>query len=63
LNIGASVGVTMVPAAGATVAEVLACADTACYTAKRAGRNSVHVHAARVAAAPQPAAAPTLQQA
>jgi len=63
LNIGASVGVTMVPAAGATVAEVLACADAACYTAKRAGRNSVHVHAARVAAAPQPAAAPTLQQA
>jgi len=62
LNIGASVGVTMV-AAGASVAELLACADAACYTAKRAGRNSVHVHAARVAAAPQTAATPTLQQA
>jgi len=61
LNIGASVGVSMVPAAGATVAELLADADAACYAAKRAGRNSVHVHAGRVAAAPQTAAAPTLQ--
>lgn len=48
LNIGASVGVTMVTTAGATVAELLACADAACYAAKRGGRNSVQVHAARV---------------
>ena len=44
LCIGASVGVTVVPATGASVADLLACADAACYAAKRAGRNSVKLH-------------------
>lgn len=44
LCIGASVGVTVVPAAGASVAELLASADAACYAAKRGGRNSVKLH-------------------
>ena len=44
LCIGASVGVTVVPAAGAAVADLLASADAACYAAKRGGRNSVKLH-------------------
>lgn len=47
LCIGASVGVTVVPAAGSSVPELLASADAACYAAKRAGRNSVKLHLAK----------------
>ena len=40
-SIGASIGVTFIDGSHATVADVLMAADTACYEAKKRGRNQV----------------------
>ena len=42
-SLGASIGVVSIPAAGDRAADVLRAADDACYTAKAAGGNRVHV--------------------
>lgn len=43
-GIGASIGLAPIRADTIEVAEVLSAADSACYAAKDAGRNRVHVH-------------------
>lgn len=43
-NVGASIGVAMIGAATAGVEAALAEADMACYAAKEAGRNRIHVY-------------------
>ena len=43
-DIGVSIGVVVVGPATASAAEVLSAADVACYSAKEAGRNRVHVY-------------------
>jgi len=46
-TLGASIGLVVLDARFANVAEVLHAADMACYAAKRAGRNRVVVHTAQ----------------
>ena len=48
-SVGASIGLVPVSAALATATEVLRAADTACYAAKRRGRNCVAVHGVNAA--------------
>ena len=43
-TIGASIGVVAVTRESETVAKIMSAADIACYAAKDAGRNRVHVH-------------------
>ena len=43
-HIGVSIGVTGITATSRTVHQILQVADAACYAAKRAGRNRLHVH-------------------
>jgi len=43
-NIGASIGLTPISKDGETISDVLRRADTACYAAKDAGRNRIHVY-------------------
>jgi diguanylate cyclase (GGDEF)-like protein/PAS domain S-box-containing protein len=50
-NVGASIGVAMIGAETAGVEAALAAADMACYAAKEAGRNRVHVYQPADAAA------------
>ncbi len=45
-RIGASIGLVHLPGAGSDVSAVLQAADTACYAAKHAGRDRVHVYEA-----------------
>lgn len=42
-TIGISIGLTQIARAGETISEVLRRADAACYAAKKAGRNRLHV--------------------
>jgi diguanylate cyclase (GGDEF)-like protein/PAS domain S-box-containing protein len=42
-TIGVSIGLTLIAQEGETISEVLRRADTACYAAKEAGRNRLHV--------------------
>lgn len=42
-NIGVSIGLTPIAQEGETISEVLRRADSACYAAKDAGRNRIHV--------------------
>ncbi|MFO1435302.1 MAG: EAL domain-containing protein [Gammaproteobacteria bacterium] len=42
-QLGISIGVAPLPAAGATPAEALSAADSACYAAKSKGRNRLHL--------------------
>lgn len=42
-NIGVSIGLTPIAMEGETISDVLRRADTACYAAKDAGRNRIHV--------------------
>lgn len=44
MRISASIGITLFPEQGATPSELLAKADAAMYTAKRNGRNQVHMY-------------------
>ncbi len=46
LHLGASIGVVEIDESMSTAAAVLAAADAACYAAKHAGRNQVHLHRA-----------------
>ncbi len=48
-SIGASIGVAAITRDGDSVASLLSSADIACYAAKDAGRNRVHVHDASAA--------------
>ena len=43
-NIGVSIGLTPISIEGETISDVLRRADTACYAAKEAGRNRIHVY-------------------
>lgn len=43
-EVGASIGITSVIPGSHSMAEVMSAADMACYAAKEAGRNRVHVH-------------------
>lgn len=43
-NIGVSIGMVMVDANSGDISEVVAMADAACYAAKDAGRNRVHIY-------------------
>lgn len=43
-QVGASIGISGVVADGAGAAEIMAQADAACYAAKHAGRDCIHVH-------------------
>jgi diguanylate cyclase (GGDEF)-like protein len=43
-NIGVSIGVVAITAAGENLAQVLSAADSACYLAKEAGRNRIHLY-------------------
>ena len=43
-NIGVSIGLTPISTEGETISDVLRRADTACYAAKEAGRNRIHVY-------------------
>jgi diguanylate cyclase (GGDEF)-like protein/PAS domain S-box-containing protein len=43
-NIGVSIGLTPISSEGETISDVLRRADTACYAAKEAGRNRIHVY-------------------
>jgi len=43
-NIGVSIGLTPISSEGETISVVLRRADTACYAAKEAGRNRIHVY-------------------
>lgn len=52
-DIGASIGITALDDPGLTLAEALARADSACYTAKAEGRNRVAVYDANSGAARQ----------
>ncbi len=51
LQIGASIGMVEITAATESVAELLAAADVACYSAKDGGRNRVHIYDAESASA------------
>jgi diguanylate cyclase (GGDEF)-like protein/PAS domain S-box-containing protein len=51
--LGISVGLVPIAEERFSVADVLNAADACCYKAKRSGRNRVHVHTARAAAARQ----------
>jgi len=42
-NIGVSIGLTPIASEGETISDILRRADTACYAAKDAGRNRIHV--------------------
>jgi len=42
-NVGASIGVVQISAHSGNLSSVLSAADTACYVAKEAGRNRIHV--------------------
>ncbi|MGH8211307.1 MAG: EAL domain-containing protein, partial [Steroidobacteraceae bacterium] len=46
LSVGASVGVVQIGVGTESVAAVMSAADTACYAAKEAGRNRIHVYEA-----------------
>jgi len=43
-NVGVSIGLVMVTQDASSVADILSCADVACYTAKDDGRNRVHLY-------------------
>ena len=43
-NVRCSIGIVMVTAENAEIAEVMSSADVACYSAKDMGRNRVHLH-------------------
>ena len=55
-GVGASIGLVPVDGSYTSAAEVLRAADTACYAAKRQGRNCVAIHGAPPAAPPSAAA-------
>jgi diguanylate cyclase (GGDEF)-like protein/PAS domain S-box-containing protein len=46
LSVGASIGIVQIRAATENVANVMSAADIACYAAKDAGRNRIHVYEA-----------------
>jgi diguanylate cyclase (GGDEF)-like protein/PAS domain S-box-containing protein len=46
LSVGASIGIVLISAETQNVANVMSAADIACYAAKDAGRNRIHVHEA-----------------
>jgi diguanylate cyclase (GGDEF)-like protein len=46
LSVGASIGIVQISAATENVASVMSAADIACYAAKDAGRNRIHVYGA-----------------
>jgi diguanylate cyclase (GGDEF)-like protein/PAS domain S-box-containing protein len=46
LSVGASIGIVQIRAATESVANVMSAADIACYAAKDAGRNRIHVYEA-----------------
>ena len=43
-KLGASIGLVSINATSTSVAEVMSCVDSACYTAKEAGRNRIHLY-------------------